>query len=318
MLLEVEGLTTTFPVGGRWAPAVRDVSFNLSAGETLALVGESGSGKSLTALSCLRLVPAPGRVAGGAVRWQGRDLLQATETDLHRVRGGEIGLALQDPASALNPTFTVGDQLRETVLTHTDTSAEAAADRALALLGRAGIPDPAGCAEAYPHQLSGGLRQRVVIALALAGSPTLLVADEPTTGLDATTQARVVELLDTLVRTEGLALLLITHDLRVVRQSADRIAVMYAGEIIEEGPATDVLGRPDHPYTRGLLAAVPRDGTVAPVGIDGAAPRLGMYPPGCGFAPRCSERLARCDDEAPARWGEPGRGVRCHLFDPKA
>lgn len=326
MLLEVEQLTTVFDLGGREAPAGRAVSFALRAGETLALVGESGSGKTVTALSVLRLVGPPGRITGGAVRWRGRDLMSLPDTALHRIRGRDIGLVLQDPGAALNPVLTVGDQIIETILTHGVVAPPQARARMVELLDAVRIPEPARRADEYPHQLSGGLRQRVMIALALAGDPALLIADEPTTGLDATTQARIVGLLRELVEHRKLALLLISHDLAVVSACADRVAVMYAGEIIEEGPTRAVLDTPGHPYTRGLVAALPL-GPIGPLGpgqpgaplagIEGAPPRLGACPPGCAFAPRCAQRLDRCETVAPTGWASPGGVVtRCHLHDP--
>ena len=318
VLLQVERLTTVFDLGGVEAPAVREVSFVVRAGETLALVGESGSGKSVTALSLLRLVRPPGRIAGGSILWKGRDLTDLEEPRLHAIRGREIALVLQDPGAALNPVFTVGDQIIETVLAHGVGPKPEARARMLELLAAVRIPDPGRRAGDYPHQLSGGVRQRVMIALALAGEPALLIADEPTTGLDATTQSRIVDLLRDLVERQGLALLLITHDLSVVGACADRVAVMYAGQIIEEGPTRAVLDAPGHPYTRGLLASIPGAAPGVPLpGIEGASPRLGELPPGCAFAPRCPERLDRCETVVPEPWvSGAGTVTRCHLYDP--
>ena len=262
VLLQVTRLTTVFDLGDQEAAAVRAVSFAIRAGETLALVGESGSGKSVTALSLLGLVRPPGRITGGSILWKGLDLARLDDTRLHRIRGREIALMLQDPGAALNPVFTIGDQIIETLLAHEVVPRRGARARMLELLDAVRIPDPDRRAGDYPHELSGGLRQRVMIALALAGDPALLIADEPTTGLDATTQSRIVDLLRDLVERHGLSLLLISHDLAVVGACADRVAVLYAGQIIEEGPARAVLHSPAHPYTRGLLASVP-----------GAAPR---------------------------------------------
>ena len=318
MVLRVERLTTVFAVGGREVAAVRAVSFVIRAAETLALVGESGSGKSVTALSLLRLVRPPGRIADGSILWKGRDLARLDETRLHRIRGREIALVLQDPSTALNPVFTVGDQIIETLLTHGVVPRTGAQTRMLELLETVRIPDPDRRADEYPHQLSGGLRQRVMIALALAGDPALLVADEPTTGLDATTQSRIVDLLRDLVARRGLSLLLISHDLALVGACADRVAVMYAGQIIEEGPARAILDTPGHPYTRGLLASVPGAAPGVPLrGIEGTPPRLGELSPGCAFAPRCPERFDRCETVMPEPWARrAGTVTWCHLDDP--
>ena len=320
ILLQVEGLTTVFSLGDQEAAAVRGVSFMIRAGETLALVGESGSGKSVTALSILGLVPPPGRITGGSIIWNGHDLTTLEATRLHRIRGREIALVLQDPSAALNPVFTVGDQIIETLLAHRIVPKSEARARLLKLLDAVRIPDGDQRADEYPHQLSGGLRQRVMIALGLAGDPKLLIADEPTTGLDATTQSQIVDLLRDLVEHHDLALLLISHDLAVVDACADRVAVMYAGQIIEEGPARAVLRNPGHPYTRGLLASVPgtAPGTML-CGIEGMPPRLGALPPGCAFAPRCPERFDPCETLIPDSWAYGSDAVarcRCHLHDP--
>ena len=313
VVLQVERLTTVFDLGGRDAFAVRAVSFVIRAGETLALVGESGSGKSL-----LRLVRPPGRIVDGSVLWKGRDLANLDETRLHQIRGREIALVLQDHGAALNPVFTVGDQIIETLLTHGVVPRPGARARMLELLETVRIPDPDRRAADYPHQLSGGLRQRVMIALALAGDPALLIADEPTSGLDATTQSRIVDLLRDLVARRDLSLLLISHDLGVVGACADRVAVMYAGQIIEEGPARVVLDTPGHPYTRGLLASVPGAEPGALLrGIEGTPPRLGELSSGCPFAPRCPELFDRCETVMPEPWARgAGTVTRCHLHDP--
>ena len=318
VVLQVDRLTTVFDLGGREAPAVRSVSFVIRAGETLALVGESGSGKSVTALSLLRLIHPPGRITGGSVLWKGQDLVRLDERRLHQIRGREIALVLQDPGTALNPVFTIGDQIIETLLAHGVAKRPAARARMLELLDLVRIQDPKRRAADYPHQLSGGLRQRAMIALALAGDPALLIADEPTTGLDATTQSKIVDLLRDLVGHHNLSLLLISHDLAVVGACADRVAVMYAGQIIEEGPARAVLHTPGHPYTRGLLASVPGSAPGIPLsGIEGSPPRLCELVPGCAFAPRCPERLEICETVMPEPWMVgTERITRCHLHDP--
>jgi peptide/nickel transport system ATP-binding protein len=312
-LLSVERLTTAFPIDGRWAPAVNDVSFSLSAGETLALVGESGCGKSLTALSILRLVDPPGRIVSGAVRFDGRDLLSLGEREMRAVRGASIGLVLQEPMTALNPVLSVGRQIVETLEVHGVAQGRAAQVRAIELLDAVRVPEPARRAEEYPHQLSGGLRQRALIAAALACRPPLLIADEPTTALDVTIQAQILDLLRDLKRQLNLGLLLITHDLGVVAHNADRVLVMYAGRIVEEAPVRALFQSPQHPYTRGLLRSIPGRAAGARLeAIDGAVPRLGALPDGCAFAPRCADRFEPCTQALPALAGE-GRRVRCFL-----
>ena len=261
-LIQVDRLTTVFELpGGATAAAVSDVSLAVDAGETLCLVGESGSGKSLTALSILRLVRPPGRIAAGRVVFNGRDLLTLSEREMQRVRGGGIGLVFQEPATALNPVFTIGDQIAETLAVHAVARGRAARQRAIELLDAVRIPDPARRAREYPHQLSGGLRQRAMIAIALACSPPLLIADEPTTALDVTIQAQILELLRDLQQQLGLGLLLITHDFGIVAEMADRVAVMQAGRIVEQAPVRDLFHRPQEPYTRELLALVRRTGS---------------------------------------------------------
>ncbi len=317
-LLRVEGLTSVFDVDGRTVPVVRGVSFAIRVAETLALGGESGSGKSVTALSLLRLLVAPGRIAVGSVRWRSRDVADLDDAALQEIRGGEIGLVPQDPDTALNPVFTIGDQIVETMLAHKVATRRDVHARMLDLLDAVRIPDAARRARDYPHQLSGGLRQRAMIALGLAGDPALLIADEPTTGLDAPTQARIVELLRDLVERRGLAMLIISHDLDVVASCADQVAVMYAGEIVEQGPTRMVLDTPAHPYTRGLVASVPGATPGTPLAtIEGIPPAPGVSVPGCAFAPRCPERFEPCDQRAPGAW-VPAVGVtaRCHLYDP--
>ena len=314
-LLSVERLTTVFDLPSGPAPAVSDVSFGISAGETLCLVGESGSGKSVTALSILRLVRRPGHIAAGRVVYKGRDLLASSERDMQQVRGGEIALVFQEPATALNPVFTIGDQIEETLAAHGIARGRAARRRAVELLQAVSISEPDRRVCDYPHELSGGLQQRAVIALALAGNPSLVIADEPTTALDVTIQAQILQVLRDLQQRLGLALLLITHDLGVVAEMADRVAVMYAGRIVEEAAVRDLFHDPRHPYTRGLLASA-RGGSPGSrlKATPGAVPRLGHLPHGCAFAPRCSRRFEPCDAAVPAMVN----GTRCYLYSSAA
>ena len=299
-LLAVERLNTVFDLPGGTAPAVIDVSFHVDAGETLCLVGESGSGKSVTALSILRLVQRPGRIAGGRILFKGRDLMTLDERAMQKVRGAEIALVFQEPMTALNPVFTIGNQIEETLTVHGVARGRAARDRAVELLDAVSVPDPGRRVRDYPHQLSGGLRQRALIALALACNPSLLIADEPTTALDVTIQAQILDLLRDLQQRLDLAVLLITHDLGVVAEMADRVAVMYAGRIVEEAPVRDLFRDPRHPYTRGLLASMPGGTRGARLqAIQGTVPPLGQLPAGCSFAPRCPNRFEPCDKAVP-------------------
>lgn len=314
-LLRVADLQVFFGQGDRAARAVDGVSFDLSAGETLALVGESGSGKSVTALSLARLVPAPpGRYQGGRILYRGRDVLHLADRDLRALRGGEVAYVFQEPSSSLNPVFRVEAQIREVLRLHrpaADTTAEVAS-----LLACVGLPDPGPVARKYPHELSGGMQQRVMLAMALAARPHLLVADEPTTALDVTVQAQILALLASLQRQFGMAILLITHNLGLVAEIAHRVAVMYAGRIVEQGPVADVLRHPRHPYTRALLAAVPRlEGAVGTVqGIEGMVPDPRRLPAGCAFHPRCAFARERCRVEAPLENVDGARLVRCHFW----
>jgi peptide/nickel transport system ATP-binding protein len=315
-ILSVEHLTAGFTAGSRFEAAVRDVSFSIASGETLCLVGESGSGKSVTALSIVRLLPAPGTIASGAIRFRGVDLLTLSEPAMRDVRGAGIGFIFQEPMSALNPVFTVGDQIAEALVVHRRARWREARQRAIELLDAVRLPDPARRARDYPHQLSGGMRQRVMIAVALACGPPLLIADEPTTALDVTVQAEVLELLRELRARHQLSLLLITHDLGVVAEMADRVAVMYAGAIVEEGPSRAIFRSPAHPYTRGLLASMPGSSSVGERlrAIDGAVPAIDELPAGCAFEPRCPERLPACARERPPAYGVgASHTARCHL-----
>jgi oligopeptide/dipeptide ABC transporter ATP-binding protein len=316
-LLSVRGLTTVFDTtrGGRPLVAVDGVSFDIGRGETLGLVGESGSGKSVTAFSIVRLLQAPGRTTAGQVFFQGRDLLTLSEPEMCGVRGAGIGLVFQEPMAALNPVMRVGAQIAESLIVHRLATRREARARAVELLRSVRIVDPEARVDDYPHQLSGGMRQRVMLAVALACRPPLIIADEPTTALDVTVQAQILELLQDLQRAWGVSLLLITHDLGVIAETADRVAVMYAGRIVEEGPVRDILRAPAHPYTRGLLASIPGGASGSRLkAIDGTVPSLAALPPGCAFAPRCAERLAVCEHEAPGSSAVGvGHTTRCHL-----
>jgi peptide/nickel transport system ATP-binding protein len=317
-LLTVEHLTTGFDVDGAFVPAVIDVSFHVSRGETLCLVGESGSGKSLTALSIMGLVQRPGRILRGRIVFKERDLLQFTERQMQRIRGAGIALIFQEPMTALNPVFTIGAQIEETLLVHGRATKRTARRKAIELLDAVRVPEPARRVRDYPHQLSGGLRQRALIAMSLACDPEVVIADEPTTALDVTIQAQILELLRDLQQRLGLALLLITHDLGIVAGMADRVAVMYAGRIVEEAPVDALFSDPKHPYTRGLLASIPggAPGTRL-VAIPGTVPAPGALPPGCCFTPRCPSRFEPCATAHPGvtDFGN-GRLVKCYLHGP--
>jgi len=319
-LLSVSHLTTGFDQDGRFVPAVIDVSLAVDAGETLCLVGESGSGKSLTALSIMRLVQSPGRITSGRILFRStggeRDLLTLPDRDMQHVRGAEIGLVFQEPMTALNPVFTIGNQIEETLRIHGRATRWTARAKAVELLASVSVPDPERRVREYPHQLSGGLRQRALIAMALACGPSLLIADEPTTALDVTIQAQILDLLRDLQKRMGLALLLITHDLGVVAEMADRVAVMYAGRIVEEAPVDVLFSDPRHPYTRGLMASVPGAEPGARLkAIQGTVPALGQLPPGCAFAPRCPNRFEPCATVVPETTElADGCEVKCHLY----
>jgi peptide/nickel transport system ATP-binding protein len=316
-MLDVSHLTTVFDLQTGPANAVDDVSFEIRTGETLGLVGESGSGKSVTALSILRLVQPPGRIAGGRLIFKGRDLLTLPESEMRKVRGAEISLIFQEPMTALNPVFTIGDQIGEALLVHGLTTRRDAKTRAIELLEAVRISNAEARVNDYPHQLSGGMRQRVLIAMAIACKPALVVADEPTTALDVTIQAEILDLLREMKKTLNLSLLLITHDLGVVAETADRVAIMYAGRIVEHGMVRDIFHRPQHPYTQGLLASLP--GAVRGQrlrAIEGTVPVLGAFPTGCAFHPRCPERFEPCDGKPPSEYTVgASHGVRCYLHD---
>ncbi|MBP2305910.1 ATP-binding cassette domain-containing protein [Azospirillum melinis] len=302
-VLEVEDLSIRFQERGRSLLAVRNLSFQVARGETLAIVGESGCGKSITALALLGLVPPPGRAEGKAIRLEGRNLLGLGPEALRDVRGRRIAMVFQEPMTTLNPVLTIGEQIVETIRDHETVSRREARDRALTLLERVHIPDPVRRFGEHPHRLSGGMRQRVVIAMALACNPVVLVADEPTTALDVTIQAQILDLIDEL-KQGGMGVVLITHDLGVVAGHAERVLVMYAGRKVEERAAADLFATPLHPYTRGLIAARPRrrvDGGGRPrlVEIPGTVPSLAAMPPGCAFAPRCASATEDCTAAEP-------------------
>jgi oligopeptide/dipeptide ABC transporter ATP-binding protein len=320
-ILQVEDLQTHFFTAIGTVRAVDGVSYSLKAGETLGVVGESGCGKSVTALSILRLVASPpGRIVGGAVRFQGKNLLELSEPEMERIRGNEISMIFQEPMTSLNPLYTVGHQIAEAVALHQGLGKSEAWERAVEMLRRVSIPEPERRAHAYPHQLSGGMRQRVMIAMALSCNPKVLIADEPTTALDVTIQAQILDLMRELRETTGTAIVLITHDMGVVAENADRVVVMYAGRKVEEAPAAELFDNPAHPYTKGLLGSIPHLDSAAKNGgrrerlneIKGMVPSLFNLPPGCSFAPRCPAASDRCRSTAPElEERRPGHWVAC-------
>jgi len=321
-LLDVRDLHTYFYTSDGVCRAVDGVTFGVRRGETLGLVGESGCGKSVTALSILRLIPSPpGRIVNGQIFFRGNDLLTLSEREMRKIRGNAISLIFQEPMTALNPVFTVGDQIAEVFRIHRKMSCHEAFEAAVEMMEKVRIPEPRRRANEYPHQLSGGMRQRVMIAMALACSPDLLIADEPTTALDVTVQAQILALMEDLKKRMDAGIILITHDLGVIAEVADRVAVMYAGKIVEEAPVHPIFADPLHPYTRGLLRSIPRldaqPGEPLHV-IEGAVPSPLRYPPGCRFHPRCELRMECCSQIEPElRTLEDGRQVRCLLYEPQ-
>ena len=319
-LLEVENLRVEFPTRRGTLVAVDGISFSIEEGEVLGVVGESGAGKSLTGMSIIGLLEPPGRIAGGAVRLAGQRIDDLPREAMRRIRGKQIGAVFQDPLTSLNPLYTIGRQLTETITTHLDLGERAARARALELLSEVGIPAPERRIDSYPHEFSGGMRQRVVIALALAANPRLLIADEPTTALDVSIQAQIIALLKRLCREHGTAVMLVTHDMGVIAETADRVAVMYAGRIAEIGPVRDVIQAAYHPYTEGLMGSIPtmaerRDRLIQ---IEGAMPRLTEIPAGCAFGPRCPKVFARCRSERPELMATGGSNrAACWLYDDK-
>jgi peptide/nickel transport system ATP-binding protein len=301
MILEVQGLRVEFPTRKGTLTALDDVSFSIAPGEVLGVVGESGAGKSITGMAVIRLLEPPGRITAGEVRLEGRRIDNLPPEEMRKLRGRRIGVVFQDPLTSLNPLYTIGRQLEETILTHLPMNKAQARARALDLLREVGITAPEARFAHYPHQFSGGMRQRVVIALALAAEPKLIIADEPTTALDVSIQAQIITLLQRLAREHGAAVMLITHDMGVIAETAHRVAVMYAGRVVEIGAVRDVIHSPQHPYTVGLMGSIPKVGSRKGklVQIDGAMPRLNAIPPGCAFNPRCPRRFDRCVAERP-------------------
>ncbi len=316
-LVEVDNLTVEFPLGSGVGPVLRGVSFTIERRQFVGLAGESGSGKSMTALAMLGLVPAPGRISAGRVLLDGRDLVRASREELRKVRGGRIGMVFQEPMTALNPVFDVGFQIAEVVRAHRRVGQREAAREAVRLLDLVAMPRARERLRDYPHQLSGGQRQRVMIAMALAAQPDLLLADEPTTALDVTIQAQILELLDQLRRDLGLAVLLISHDLGVLAETCERLLVMYAGRIVEEGAVEDVFRQAAHPYTRGLLASLPVIGRPVQRGrlpaIPGQVPEAGDLPRGCAFNPRCPDVMEVCRQREPELVEAGALRARCFL-----
>ncbi|MFN8990662.1 MAG: ABC transporter ATP-binding protein [Betaproteobacteria bacterium] len=314
-VLEVRGLTVEFATRRGVVRAVEDLSLTIGEGEVLGVVGESGAGKSLTGTAVLGLLEPPARIGAGEIWLGGERIDHLPPARLRRLRGRHMGAIFQDPLTALDPLFTVGDQLEETIRAHLPASRAEARARAVALLAETGVPAPERRMDQYPHQLSGGLRQRVVIALALCAEPRLVIADEPTTALDVSTQAQIIALLKRITRAHGTAVMLVTHDMGVIAETADRVAVLYAGRVVESGPVRQVLHAPRHPYTAGLMASIPRLGAVGArlAQIDGAMPRPGALPPGCAFHPRCPKAMQRCREERPPAVADAASQVACWL-----
>lgn len=313
-LLSVQNLKVNFKTNLGEAQAVRGVSFDLEEGGATALVGESGCGKSVTALSIMGLIPTPpGRIAGGQIFFNGRNLLLNNEKEMRKIRGGSIAMIFQESITSLNPTLKMGTQIMEALKEHSGTSAPGKKQRALEMLSMAGLPQPDKIYKQYPHQLSGGMRQRAMIAMALAGDPRLLIADEPTTALDVTIQAQILELLQGLKQKLRKSILLITHDLGLAAGFASRVMVMYAGQIVENGTVGDIFYHPAHPYTRGLLAALPRPGQEKLSPVPGRSPDLLNPPPGCAFWPRCGQAMLICRQAPPETILSDSHRVRCWL-----
>ena len=314
-ILDIKGLKTYFYTRRGLVKAVDEVGFSLKRSEIMGLVGESGAGKSITGFSILGLIDEPGRIVSGSIMFEGRDLMQTSEEQMRKIRGNRISMVFQDPQTSLDPVFTIGYQIVEALRLHHDLSPGAARDRAVALLRQVGIPSPEDRLSDYPHQFSGGMRQRVVISIAMASNPALLIADEPTTALDVTVQAQVLTLMRNLVREKGTAMILITHDIALVGQFCDTICVMYAGRLVEKGSKTQIIRTPGHPYTQGLLNSIP--GHQAPRKrlnqIPGMMPNLIDLPPGCAFAPRCPHAVEACGRPQKLMEIADGHEAACHL-----
>ncbi|CAN5353934.1 ABC transporter ATP-binding protein [soil metagenome] len=323
-LLEVTNLETQFPTRAGLVKAVNNVSFYVDEGELLGIVGESGCGKSITALSIMRLIAPPGKIVGGSIKFKGEELTTLDNERMRKIRGDDISMIFQDPMTSLNPVYTVGEQIAEALRLHRNLNKKDAWDAAIEAMKEVSIPDPSRRVTDYPHQLSGGMRQRIMIAMALACNPELLIADEPTTALDVTIQAQILELLDELRNTRKLAVLLITHDLGVVAEVADRVCVMYTGKIVEESGVDEIFEKPKHPYTQGLLKSVPKltSEHIEKISrlqtIEGTVPSPTNLPQGCHFAPRCEFRMDRCTHGTIPLFELPNETkVRCVLYDEK-
>lgn len=316
-VLSVRNLSLEFVTRRGILKALNEISFDIGRGEVLGVVGESGAGKSLTGTAIIGLIEKPGRLSGGEVWLKGERIDNIGHAGLRKIRGRRIGMIFQDPLTSLNPLFRVGDQITETILTHLSVSKAEARARALALLTEVGIPAPESRIDAYPHEFSGGMRQRVVIALALAAEPDLIIADEPTTALDVSVQAQIITLLKRLCRTRGTSVMLITHDMGVIAETADRVAVMYAGRIVEIGPVAEVIKHPKHPYATGLMGAIPALGAKVNrlTQISGAMPRLNAIPKGCAFRPRCGLAIAKCAESVPPLVLVGATSARCWLHN---
>jgi peptide/nickel transport system ATP-binding protein len=316
-LLEVRHLRVEFPTRRGTLLALDDINLSIAPGEILGVVGESGAGKSLTGAAIIGLLEPPGRIAGGEILLDGQRIDKLPDEAMRQIRGRQIGAIFQDPLTSLNPLYTIGQQLTETILTHLPVSAAEARQRAIKLLQETGIPAAEQRLDQYPHQFSGGMRQRVVIALALAAEPKLIVADEPTTALDVSIQAQIISLLKRLCKDHGAAVMLVTHDMGVIAETCDRVAVLYAGRVVEIGPVADVIHRPSHPYTTGLMGSIPAmdDTRERLLQIDGSMPRLNAIPTGCAFNPRCPQVMDRCRQERPELCDAGATQAACWLLD---